>query len=62
MIEVIGIDGAKVQMDGGYFETLVYVKNSEKVEGYIRDQLEFEDVELHQGPEYQFIEIKSLFK
>ncbi|MFT4568542.1 MAG: L-serine dehydratase [Saprospiraceae bacterium] len=59
MIEVIGIDGAKVDMDGGYFETFIYSRNPQKVLNYIRQNIVCEDVEVHRGSNHSFVEIKS---
>ncbi len=60
MIEIINIDGAKVWMDGGYVETLVYVKNSiESTAEYIRKNIVLEDLEIHQTSGVSFIEIKT---
>jgi len=59
MIEVIGIDGAKVEMDGGYFETLIYTKEHNQVLEYLKSNIPFEDLEVHEGDEVKFIEVKS---
>lgn len=58
MIEVIEIDGCTVSMAGDYFETLVYCKNTEIVNEFVRSSFSFDDVILHKGA-VSFLEIKS---
>lgn len=67
MIEVIAIDSAAVQMDGDFFETLIYLKemNQEKtLDGTLALYNELnlikglDDVKLHRGV-FNYIEIKS---
>ena len=67
MIEVIAVDGANVQMDGDFYETLVYLKEEGRqrlspASLSLLDELnslsEADAVVLHQGGK-NFIEIKS---
>ncbi|MEX2028744.1 MAG: L-serine ammonia-lyase, iron-sulfur-dependent, subunit alpha [Candidatus Curtissbacteria bacterium] len=58
MIEVISIDGAKVSIFGDYFETLIYATDPEKVFQYVRDNCEYDSMEIKSG-DCQFIEVKS---
>ncbi|MDG2449294.1 MAG: L-serine ammonia-lyase, iron-sulfur-dependent, subunit alpha [Saprospiraceae bacterium] len=59
MIEVIGIDGAKVDMDGGYFETLIYTTDQSLILNYLKSNIAFEDLEVHESGNLTFIEVKS---
>ncbi len=59
MIEILSIDGLPVEMDGGYFETLIYVQHGDRVLDYINRSLQIEDVIYHKGDDISFIEIKS---
>lgn len=58
MIQVIAIDGAKVDMAGDYFETLVYVKAADRVVEFLTRSVAFDHLEVHHGDD-TFIEIKS---
>lgn len=58
MIEVISIDGAKVSMTGGYFETLVYCQELEALESVLADIDGIDEISVHRG-EKSFINIKS---
>ena len=67
MIEVIAIDSAPVQMDGDFFETLIYLKEKgmQQLSQATMDLFselsvmnEFDEIKLHQGT-VNFIEIKS---
>lgn len=58
MIEVIEIDGCTVSMAGDYFETLVYCKNIESVNEFVRSSFSFDEVIAHNGA-VAFLEIKS---
>ena len=67
MIEVIAIDSAPVQMDGDFFETLIYLKEKgrQQLSQATMDLFselsaldEFDEIKLHQGA-VNFIEIKS---
>lgn len=58
MIEVISVDGAKVQMAGDYFETLIYVHAPERVEEFLKRTTTFDEMEVHRGDSI-FIEVKS---
>ncbi len=60
MIEVISIDGAKVDMDGGFFETLIYTSDHDPILDYLKNNISFEDLEVHKGRELTFIEVKSI--
>lgn len=59
MIEVIEIDGAKVLMDGGFYETLIYCNNHEQVVSYLESNIECEDIEKHESDHAKYIEVKS---
>ncbi|MDH3648460.1 MAG: L-serine ammonia-lyase, iron-sulfur-dependent, subunit alpha, partial [Saprospiraceae bacterium] len=59
MIEVISIDGSKVNMDGGYFETLIYVSETGTIENYLREHVQLDNVEVHSRGDVTFIEAKS---
>ena len=58
MIQVIAIDSAVVNMDGDFFETLIYVKEWNGVMSLIDQYAGFDEVSLHQGA-LNYIEIKS---
>jgi len=67
MIEVIAIDSAPVQMDGDFFETLIYLKEKGRQQlsqatmdlfSELSAGNEFDEIKLHQGA-VNFIEIKS---
>ncbi len=58
MIDVIGIDGATVQMNGDFYETLIYTTTD--ITGKLSELKSYaEFIELHQGTK-SFIEIKSV--
>ncbi len=57
MIQVIAIDGAKVDFAGDYFETLIYVKSPDKVVEFLKRAVEFDYLEVHHGNDV-FVEIK----
>ena len=59
MIEVIEIDGAKVEMDGGFYETLIYCRAPDQVMSYLKNNIICEDIEVHKGTEDTFIEVKA---
>ncbi|MEP2668769.1 MAG: L-serine ammonia-lyase, iron-sulfur-dependent, subunit alpha [Cyclobacteriaceae bacterium] len=58
MIQVIEIDGAPVMMAGDFYETLVYVKESEHVANFLRESITYDEINVLQG-EVTFIEVKS---
>lgn len=58
MIQVIAIDGAKVDFAGDYFETLIYVKSPNKVVEFLKRAVDSDYLEVHKGDDV-FIEIKS---
>lgn len=59
MIEVIEIDGAQVALAGDYYETLIYVKEVEKVLAYLKATINCEDLLVCKGDK-TFIELKTL--
>ncbi len=59
MIEVVAIDGALVEMDGGYFETLIFTNDIQQIEEYIISSLSFEEQSIHRGPSNTFINLKT---
>ena len=59
MIEVVRIDGSAVSMDGGYYETLIYVAESDPVVDYLKNNVEFDSLEIHGGIDLSLVEIKS---
>jgi L-serine dehydratase len=59
MIEVVNLDGAEVNMGGGYWESLVYLKSDfENTLNWLNLEFDFDDLALHKGDK-TFIEIKS---
>jgi len=58
MIEVISIDGARVEMAGDYYETLVYVTSANYVKEFLDRSITCDDIRVHEGDQ-TFIEIKS---
>lgn len=58
MIQVIEIDGAPVMMAGDFYETLVYVKESEHVVEFLKESIGYDEINVHQG-ELTFVEIKA---
>jgi L-serine dehydratase len=62
MIVVQEIEGAAVEMEGDYFETLVFLSDPGAVEGlagWLRSNFEFEDVITAAGRDCTLVEIKS---
>jgi L-serine dehydratase len=59
MIEVVAIDGAPVEMDGGYFETLIFTKEIDQVEEYISCNLQYEGLTVHRGKSNTFLNLKT---
>lgn len=59
MIEIVSIDGCEVWMDGGYFETLIFVTKSEAVVDYVKNSVEYDDLQVHHQGLSTFVEIKS---
>ncbi len=60
MIEVEEIDGAKVQMAGDYFETLVFVRgDAVGLAEWLRGEFDFEDVVTAAGDGFTLIELKG---
>lgn len=59
MIEVVAIDGLTVSMDGGYFETLIYVSDPERLTDYLTRNLTYESLEIHCGEDWTILEVKS---
>jgi L-serine dehydratase len=59
MIEVLEIDGLKVSMHGDYFETLIYTNESSRIVDYISNNIDFESLDVHEGSNVSFVEIKS---
>jgi len=61
MIEVIAIDGNKVAMGGGYYETLIYCDQPDKVEAFLQKSMEFDEIIWHDGKKSgdSFIELKA---
>jgi L-serine dehydratase len=62
MIEVIEIDGLQVSMAGDYFETLIYCSSPQNILGYLQKTLEYDAIEVHEGNQICFIQIKSQSK
>ncbi len=58
MIEVIGIDGAKVQMTGGFYETLVFTSSPQKIKDFIESTIYLDAIEICQGDKV-FVNVKS---
>lgn len=58
MIEVIRIDGAKVNMTGGYFENLIFTSNTGPVVALLKTLGDYDDLEVCQG-ERSFVNLKS---
>ncbi len=58
MIQVIEIDGAEVSMAGDFYETLVYVKSTDKVFEFLKKSIQADEIQIRTGNEI-FIEIKS---
>jgi L-serine dehydratase len=58
MIEIIAIDGAKVSMQGDFFQTLVYVNTPSNLPKFIEDSFTCDEIAVHRGTT-TFIEIKS---
>jgi L-serine dehydratase len=60
MIEIQEINGAKVSMQGDYFELLVFVsEGAEGLANWLRSDFQFEDVITTEGSEGALIEVKS---
>ncbi len=59
MIEVIEVDGAGVNMDGGVFETLVYTNDTKAVHDYVMKAIPHEEVVIHEGS-LQYVQIKTV--
>lgn len=60
MIEVLEIDGYAVSMAGDYYETLVYLETGGKdVARALAQDLQADDIILHQSPDGHVIEIKA---
>ncbi len=55
MIEVVEIDSADVSMLGDYYETLVYTSDTQKVYDYLKDNCEYDSLEIKPG----FVQLKS---
>jgi L-serine dehydratase len=58
MIEIIAIDGAKVSIQGDFYETLVYVEAPGNLPKFIGDSFSCDEITVHHGTA-TFIEIKS---
>ena len=58
MIEVIEIDGAAVSMSGGFYQTLIYVRDPANLVHEIEQQFECDEIALRKGS-VTFIEIKA---
>ncbi len=58
MIQVIEIDGAQVHMAGDFYETLIYVKSSQRVADFLRGSVKYDEINVHQGDD-DFVEVKS---
>ncbi|GAB5526851.1 MAG: L-serine ammonia-lyase, iron-sulfur-dependent, subunit alpha [Roseivirga sp.] len=57
MIEVISIDGAKVNMTGGYFENLIFTANTAPVVALLKTLDHYDDLQGHEG-EKSFVNLK----
>lgn len=62
MIEVIEIDGLEVSMAGDYFETLIYCSSPNNIFSYLQNILDYDSLEVHEGNQICFIQIKSQSK
>lgn len=58
MIQVIEVDGASVMMAGDFYETLVYVKESEHVVNFLKESVSYDEINVHEG-DLTFIQVKS---
>jgi len=58
MIEVLSIDGAEVNMTGGYFETLIYTSDTDAVTRLLTEVKEIESATVHQGKR-TFVNVKT---
>ena len=58
MIEVIEIDGAKVEMAGDFFVTLVYCNNPQKVIELVEGSIQYDRITVHKG-DVEFVAIES---
>ena len=58
MIEIIELEGAETSIEGDCFETLVFVSEPAPVIEFIKQSIDYDAIELHQGDNL-FIEIKS---
>ncbi len=58
MIEVIAIDGAKVEMTGGFYETLVYTSNTSEVSEFINSSIHTDFLETCSGNR-TFVNVKT---
>lgn len=58
MIEVVGIDGATVNMTGGYYETLVYASNTATVLELLEGVEGIESKSAHHGS-HHFVNVKT---
>ena len=58
MIEVIEIDGAKVEMAGDFFVTLVYCNNPQKVIELVEGSIQYDRITVHKG-DVEFVSIES---
>lgn len=58
MIEVIRIDGAEVNMTGGYFETLIFTNDTQPVEALLRSLDDYDGLEVCHG-DRSYVSLKS---
>ncbi|MDT0607596.1 L-serine ammonia-lyase, iron-sulfur-dependent, subunit alpha [Croceitalea rosinachiae] len=58
MIQIVEIDGAKVAMQGDYYQTLIYVESGFNMIHEIAEQFSCDEIALRKGT-FNFIEIKA---
>ena len=58
MIEIIEIDGAKVSMQGDYYQTLIYVRSDFEIMHDLKEQFSCDEIALRKGA-FNFVEIKA---
>lgn len=60
MIEITQIDGLRLSIRGDYYETLIFTNNdSDSLIPFLNENIESDDVLIHQGFGIQFVEIKA---
>ncbi len=58
MIEVISIDGAKVNMTGGYYEQLIFTSQPAAVAALLESSTDYDDLQVCEG-DRSFVNVKS---